>query len=66
MNQHIAELTHLQQLKWEKIVLNTMLIIVIAVTIALFTFFSMNPFTKEEVYEIQRKKLEELGYDNIL
>ncbi|XP_068221656.1 sodium/myo-inositol cotransporter-like isoform X2 [Palaemon carinicauda] len=62
MNEHIAQLTNLHQEPWESRLLNTMLIIIIIITLVLYTYFSINPFTKEEVYDIQRKRLEELGY----
>ncbi|XP_064103539.1 sodium/mannose cotransporter SLC5A10-like isoform X3 [Macrobrachium nipponense] len=66
MNEHVAQLTNLHQETWECRLLNTMLFIIIIITIVLYTYFSINPFTKEEVYKIQRERLEELGYSGIL
>lgn len=66
MNEHIAQLRTLHQEKWERYLLNTMLVIIIVVAIVMYTVFSINPFTEEEVLKIQRAKLHELGYDNIL
>lgn len=66
MNEHIAQLTTLHQEPWEKNLLNVMLVIIIITTVACYTYFSINPFTEEEVKEIQRKKLEELGYHDLL
>lgn len=66
MNEHIAQLTTLHQEPWEKNLLNVMLVIIIITTVACYTYFSINPFSEEEVKEIQRKKLEELGYTDVL
>ncbi|XP_027227877.2 sodium/mannose cotransporter SLC5A10 isoform X1 [Penaeus vannamei] len=66
MNEHIAQLTTLHQEPWEKNLLNVMLVIIIITTVACYTYFSINPFTEEKVKEIQRKKLEELGYHDLL
>ncbi|CAL4069028.1 unnamed protein product, partial [Meganyctiphanes norvegica] len=66
MKEHIANLTNLEQTKCEKVILNTMLIIIISVAIIAFVVLSINPFTIEEVYEIQRTKLEELGLFGLL
>ena len=66
MNQRIAQLTNLHQESWERKLLNTMLVVIIIVTIVLFTYFSINPFSVEEVKEIQRKRLDELGYHGLV
>ncbi|XP_045592204.1 sodium/mannose cotransporter SLC5A10 [Procambarus clarkii] len=65
MNEHIAQLTNLHQENWENYLLNIMLVAIIILTLVFYTYFSINPFTTEEIYEIQRNKLHELGYDNI-
>ncbi|KAK8741292.1 hypothetical protein OTU49_002601, partial [Cherax quadricarinatus] len=61
MNEHITQLTNLHQERWESYLLNFMLVIILILTLVLYTFFSINPFTTEEVYEIQREKLHQLG-----
>ena len=66
MNEHIAQLTNLQQKKWEDYLLNVMLIVILLVMVSLYSYFSINPFTQEEVYAIQRNKLHDLGYSDIL
>ncbi|XP_063843627.1 sodium/mannose cotransporter SLC5A10-like isoform X1 [Scylla paramamosain] len=66
MNEHIAQLTNLHQKKWENYLLNFMLVVILLVMMGLYTYFSINPFTQEEVRDIQRAKLHELGYNNIL
>lgn len=66
MNEHIAQLTNLHQEPWETYLLNIMLIVIIIVSLVLYTYFSINPFTVEEVHDIQQKKLHELGYFDVL
>ncbi|XP_071537324.1 sodium/glucose cotransporter 4-like [Panulirus ornatus] len=66
MNEHIAQLTNLHQEPWERYLLNIMLIVIIIISLVLYTFFSINPFTIEEVHSIQQKKLHELGYYGVL
>ncbi|KAG0721960.1 Sodium/myo-inositol cotransporter [Chionoecetes opilio] len=66
MNEHIAQLGHLHQEKWENNLLNVMLVVILMVMVSLYTYFSINPYTEEEVFAIQRAKLHELGYDDIL
>ncbi|XP_064103538.1 sodium/mannose cotransporter SLC5A10-like isoform X2 [Macrobrachium nipponense] len=66
MNAHLVEITNLHQKHWEKIVLNTILVSILILAGVLFTFFSINPFTEEEVHQLQQDKLRELGYANIL
>lgn len=66
MNEHLAELTNLHQETWEKYLLNSMLVVILVAAVALFVYFSISPFTEEEVRDIQRRKLEELGYYDVL
>lgn len=66
MNEHLAELTNLHQETWEKYLLNSMLVIILLIAVACFVYFSINPYTVEEVRDIQRKKLEELGYYDVV
>lgn len=66
MNEHIAELTNLHQEKWENYLLNFMLVVILLVMMGLYIYFSINPFTQEEVHDIQRARLHELGYNTIL
>ncbi|XP_063604901.1 sodium/mannose cotransporter SLC5A10-like isoform X2 [Penaeus indicus] len=66
MNEHLAELTNLHQETWEKRLLNSMLVSILIIAAACFVYFSINPFTEEEVHDIQQKKLEELGYYDVL
>lgn len=66
MNEHIAQLANLHQEKWENYLLNFMLVLILLMMVVLYTFFSIDPFTEEEVHAIQRAKLQELGYNNIL
>ncbi|KAK7077022.1 Sodium/myo-inositol cotransporter [Halocaridina rubra] len=65
MNKHLRELSNLHQEKWEQYILNMMLFCIIVVALFLFIYFSINPFTKEEVQELQNNKLAALGYHNI-
>lgn len=66
MNEHIAQLSNLHQEKWENYLLNFMLVLILLVMAVLYIYFSINPFTQEEVYAIQRTKLQELGYGDLL
>ncbi|XP_042221696.1 sodium/glucose cotransporter 5-like isoform X3 [Homarus americanus] len=66
MNEHIAHLTILHQEPWENNLLNALLVVIIIIALVFYTFFSINPFTIEEVHDIQHNKLHKLGYDNIL
>lgn len=66
MNEHLAELTNLHQETWEKYLLNSMLVFILIIAVSFFVYFSINPFTEEEIHDIQRKKLEELGYYDVL
>ncbi|MPC42544.1 Sodium/glucose cotransporter 4 [Portunus trituberculatus] len=60
MNEHIAQLTNLQQEKWENYLLNIMLVVILLVMMGLYIYFSINPFTQEQVHDIQREKLHKL------
>lgn len=66
MNEHLAAVTTLHQSQRVKYFLNTMLVLIITTAVALFTYFSINPFTEQEVYDIQRQKLRELGYEDMI
>ncbi|KAK4311168.1 hypothetical protein Pmani_017311 [Petrolisthes manimaculis] len=49
MQYHISQLKTLHQAVWERRLLNVMLVFIILVTLAAYVFFSINPFTEEEV-----------------
>ncbi|KAK4311170.1 hypothetical protein Pmani_017312 [Petrolisthes manimaculis] len=66
MNEHLAAVTTLHQSRRVKCFLNILLVIILTTAVALFTFFSINPFTEQEVYDIQRQKLKELGYEDLI
>lgn len=66
MNEHLAAVTTLHQPRRMKYFLNTMLVLIITTAVALFTYFSINPFTEKEVYDIQRQKLSEMGYVDLI
>ncbi|KAF2368769.1 Sodium/solute symporter [Trinorchestia longiramus] len=57
-------LRNLHQEPWETRLLNTLLGVMCVLCVSLYTVFSINPFTMEEVYDLQFQRLQELGYVN--
>lgn len=49
MEMHVAQTSSLKQSPWEKKVLRTNLIIIVLSAIGLYAFFSVNPFTTQEI-----------------
>ncbi|XP_076036387.1 sodium/glucose cotransporter 4-like [Oratosquilla oratoria] len=66
MNEHIVQLTNLEQGQFSKRILNSLLVLIVLIAIILYVIFTINPFTLEEIRDMQRTRLEELGYPGLL
>ena len=55
VNRHLNEVAALEQKTWEKFLLYSNLVVILAGGIALYVYFSISPFTSEEIAEISRQ-----------
>ena len=60
---HLQALQTLHQEPWEKTLLNGLLAAIIALALVCYVAFSINPFSADQVKEIQQSKLVELGFN---
>lgn len=55
VNRHLNEVAALEQKTWEKFLLYSNLVVILAGGTALYIYFSISPFTSEEIAEIRSK-----------
>lgn len=56
----MGRVTTLHQEDWETKILNSMLVIIVLLAIVLYTHYSINPFSEEEIAQMQGEKLREI------
>lgn len=54
-------LASLHQEKWEKVLLNSLLGVMFVLCLALGIYFSINPFTNDEIKLLQENRLREMN-----
>ena len=55
MTSHLDEIAHLEQNTYEKTFLYSNLVLILAGAIILYVYFSINPFTQEEIEELRQR-----------
>ena len=55
MTKHLNEVANLEQKTWEKLVLYSNLVLILAGGTFLYVYFSISPFTPQELTEIRSK-----------
>ena len=57
MAKHLDEIANLEQTKWQKAILYTNLFIILSGALGFYVYFSINPFTMEQIHNIQQEVL---------
>lgn len=53
LEKHLDEIAHLEQSTWEKAILNANLVLILIGAVALYSYFSINPFSPEDLSRIR-------------
>ena len=62
LQRHLAEVSSIRQPRRERLLLNTLLVVVLATGVGLLAFFTVSPFTEGEYRAAQAAKLRSMGY----
>jgi len=57
MEEHVQELSTLSQSTTQKVILYTNLVIIVSLALFLYIYFSINPFTSQEIYNLRQISL---------
>ena len=62
LQRHLAEVSSIRQPRRERLLLNTLLVLVLATGVGLLAFFTVSPFSAEQYRRVQADKLRSMGY----
>ncbi|XP_037089850.1 sodium/glucose cotransporter 5-like [Pollicipes pollicipes] len=62
LQRHLLEVSSIRQPRRQRVLLNSLLVVVLATGVALLAFFTVNPFPEAVYREVQTNKLRSMGY----